>query len=92
MFIQRVFNHSAALMAGLVSRLIFSCWARGYEEHYGACEDAYAAHIGPLYLEVNQCFVLDHHDAHVGVRFPRCTTVTAVGSGVGCTWGIGSLR
>lgn len=70
MFVQRVFNHSAVLMAGLVSRLIFSRWARGYEEHHGACEDAYAAHIGPLHLEVNQCFVLDHHDAYVGVRIP----------------------
>ncbi len=30
MFTQRVFN--------LVSRLVFSRWARGYEEHHGACE------------------------------------------------------
>jgi hypothetical protein len=70
MFAQRLFNHSAALMAGLVSRLIFSRWARGYEEHHDACEDAYAAHIGPLHLEVNRCFVLDHDDAYVGIRIP----------------------
>lgn len=62
MFTQRVFN--------LVSRLIFSRWARGYEEHHGACEDAYAARIGPLHLEVNQCFVLDHDDAFISLRIP----------------------
>lgn len=70
MFVQRLFDHSAELMAGLVSRLIFSRWARGYEEHHGACEDAYAAHIGPLHLEVNRCFVLDHDDAFISIRIP----------------------
>lgn len=70
MVTQRVFNHSAALMAGLVSRLIFSRWARGYEEHHGACEDTSAAHIGPLHLEVNRCFVLDHEDAWISIRIP----------------------
>ena len=62
MFTQRVFN--------LVSRLIFSRWARGYEEHHGACEDAYAAFFGPLHLEVNECFVLDHDDAFISIRVP----------------------
>ena len=62
MFSQRVFN--------LVSHLIFSRWARGYEEHHGSCEDAYAAHIGPLHLEINQCFVLDHDDAFISIRIP----------------------
>ena len=70
MFTQRLFNHSASLMASLVSRLIFSRWARHYEEHHGACEDAYAAHIGPLHLEVNRCFVLDHDDAFISIRIP----------------------
>lgn len=70
MFVQRLFDHSAELMAGLVFRLIFSRWARGYEEHHGACEDAYAAHIGPLHLEVNRCFVLDHDDAFISIRIP----------------------
>ncbi len=70
MFAQRLFNHLAALMVSLVSRLIFSRWARGYEEHHDACEDAYTAHIGPLHLEVNRCFVLDHDDAYVGIRIP----------------------
>jgi hypothetical protein len=36
----------------------------------GACEDAYAAHIGPLHLEVNRCFVLDHDDAFISIRIP----------------------
>lgn len=54
----------------LVSRLIFSRRVVGYEEHHGACEDAYTAHIGPLHLEVNQCFVLDYHDARISVRIP----------------------
>ncbi len=62
MFARRLFN--------LVSRLIFSRWARGYEEHHGSCEDAYAAHIGPLHLEVNRCFVLDHDDAFISIRIP----------------------
>ena len=62
MFARRLFN--------LVSRLIFSRWARGYEEHHGSCEDAYAAHIGPLHLEINRCFVLNHDDAWISVRIP----------------------
>jgi hypothetical protein len=70
MFAQRLFNHSAELMAGLISRLIFSRWARGYEEHHGSCEDAYVARLGPLHLEVNRCFVLDHDDAFISLRVP----------------------
>jgi hypothetical protein len=62
MLAQHVFN--------FISRLIFSRWARGYQEHHGACEDAYAAHIGPLHLEINRCFVLDHHDAFISIRIP----------------------
>ena len=62
MFAQRLFN--------LVSQLIFSRWARGYEEHHGSCVDAYAARVGPLHLEVNRCFVLDHDDAFISIRVP----------------------
>lgn len=62
MFAQRLFN--------LVSRLISSRWAHGYEEYHGACEDAYAARLGPLHLEVNRCFVLDHDDAFISLRVP----------------------
>lgn len=62
MFSQKIFD--------LVQQLIFSRWARGYEEHHGACEDAYAARLGPLHLELNRCFVLDHDDASVSAHFP----------------------
>ncbi len=62
MLAQRLFD--------LVSRLIFSRWARDYEEHHGSCEDAYAARLGLLHLEINHCFVLDHDDAFVSVRIP----------------------
>lgn len=62
MFSQRVFN--------LVSHLIFSRWARDYEEHHGQCEDTYAARLGLLQLEINRCFVLDHDDAFISIRIP----------------------
>lgn len=53
-----------------VSRLILSPLARGYREHHGPCEDAYAATLGPLHLELNRCFVLDHEDATISIRVP----------------------
>lgn len=53
-----------------VSRLIASRWVHGYEEHNGHCEDAFYARFGPLHLEVNRCFVLDHDDARVFVQIP----------------------
>ncbi len=62
MFMQHLFN--------LVCRLIFSRWARDYEEHHGQYENAYAARLGPLHLEVNRCFVLEHDDAFISIRVP----------------------
>jgi hypothetical protein len=62
MFKQYLFN--------LISRLIFSHAACGYEEYHGQCEDAYAAHIGLLHLELNRCFVLDHRDATISLHIP----------------------
>lgn len=62
MFSQHIFN--------LVSHLIFSRWAREYEEHHGQCEDAYAARLGLLHLEINRCFVLDHDDTFISIRIP----------------------
>ena len=62
MFAQQLFK--------LVRWFIFSRWVRGYEEHHGACEDAYVARLGPLHLEINECFVLDHDDAFISVRIP----------------------
>ena len=52
----------------LVIRLIFCRMTRDYEEHHGAAEDTYAARIGLLYFEVNDCFVLDHADASISLR------------------------
>ena len=52
----------------LVVRLIFCRLARDYEEHHGAAEDTYAARIGPLFFEVNDCFVLDHADASISLQ------------------------
>lgn len=74
MFAQRLFSHAVALMADLIYRLIyrfiFSRWARDYEEHNDAYENVCAARIGPLHLEVNQCFVLEHDDASISARIP----------------------
>jgi hypothetical protein len=58
------------LLYNFIRRLISSRWARDYEEHHGRCEDACAARVGPLRLETNHCFVLDHDDACVGLRIP----------------------
>lgn len=62
MLAQRVFDS--------ISHLIFSRWARDYEEHHGSCESAYAARLGFLHLEINRCIVLEHDDAYVGIRLP----------------------
>ncbi len=53
-----------------ISRLISSRWARDHSAHHGSCENAYAARIGFLHLEVNHCFVLEHDDAFITVRIP----------------------
>jgi hypothetical protein len=71
MFDQWIFN--------LVCFLVFSRWARGYEEHHGACEEACTARIGPIYLEINRCFVLDHDDAFISLRIPTCGAPTLRG-------------
>jgi hypothetical protein len=52
----------------LVQRLIFSRWARNYQEYHTAHEDVYAAQFGPLHLETNQCIVLEHDDAFVSLQ------------------------
>lgn len=64
MFIDRL----SLLFYQLVMRLIFCRLARNYEEHHGSAEDTYAARIGPLFFEVNDCFVLDHADASISVQ------------------------
>ena len=54
----------------LISRLVFSRWARHYDEHHGPYEEACAANLGPLRLSANYCFVLDHRDAGVSLTLP----------------------
>lgn len=79
MFKQRLF--------AVVSDFIFSRWARGYEEHHGQCENAYAAWLGPLHLEVNHCFVVDHDDAYISARLPLPMRYAGGGG-----WGWGRLH
>ena len=54
----------------LISRLVFSRWARHYDEHHGPYEEACAANLGPLRLSANYYFVLDHRDAVVSLTLP----------------------
>ena len=61
-------NKLSHLFYRLVICLIFCRLARNYEEHHGAAEDTYAARIGPLFFEANDCFVLDHADASVSLQ------------------------
>jgi hypothetical protein len=70
------------LLFALIPRLIFSRLARNFVEHHGAREDAYAAWVGPLHLEINQCHVLDHEDVVIGTHFP-----TPLRRAQGWTWG-----
>ena len=62
MFAQRLFS--------LISRLVFSHWAHGYDEHHSPYEDTYVARFGRFHLEINRCFVLDHDDAQISIRIP----------------------
>jgi hypothetical protein len=52
----------------LVCRLIACRLARDYKEYHPSTEDSYVARIGPLHLEVNDCFVLDHSDASMSLQ------------------------
>jgi hypothetical protein len=62
MFSQLFFN--------LVERLVRCRWATDYTAHDGRCEESRAARLGPLQLELNDCFVLDHRDAAVSLTAP----------------------
>ena len=59
---KRIFN--------LIHFLLFSRWARHYDEHHSPYEDAYLASLGPFRLSANDCFVLDHRDAGVSLTLP----------------------
>ena len=75
MFIERL----SLLFYRLIIRLIFCRLIHDYEEHHGAAEDTYAARIGPLFFEVNDCFVLDHADASISLRMPSPWGLLEVG-------------
>jgi hypothetical protein len=68
--ITRLRQSLSLFLFNLIYRLLFSRWVRDYSEHHDSCEDAYSGRIGPLYLDVNECFVLDHRDASVGLCLP----------------------
>lgn len=70
MFKPTLFRLPAPLVAGLVARLLRSRWVRDYNEYHGACEVSCSARLGPLTLETNDCFVLDHADAGLSLRLP----------------------
>jgi hypothetical protein len=64
MFAQRV----SLQFYRLVSRLSACRLARDYAEYHGSAEDSYVARIGPVHLEINDCFVLDHADASMSLQ------------------------
>jgi hypothetical protein len=61
-------NRLSRWFYGLVRRLIASRLARDYKEYHASTEDSYVARIGPLHLEINDCFVLDHADASMSLQ------------------------
>lgn len=52
----------------LMQKILDSKFVRGVEAHHGPQEDVCAAYWGPLFLEISDCFVLDHRDASVSLR------------------------
>jgi hypothetical protein len=61
-------DNLSRLFYRLVTCLISCRLARGYAAYHSSAEDTCVAGIGPLRLEVNDCFVLDHADASICLR------------------------
>jgi hypothetical protein len=59
---QRLYN--------VVQWLLFSRLVRGYGEHHGPYEDVLLGYLLCFFLEINNCFVLDHRDASISFRVP----------------------
>jgi len=84
----------------LILRLVPSRWSRRVAEHHSPFEESVTARIGPIRLETNHCFVLDHADARVTVQIGKLAAgyVACVGSeavrqsGPVITWNGRSLR
>ena len=78
----------------LISKLIRSDRIRDYHTRESAYESSVTACIGPLQLEHNQCFVLDHRDSSVSVKLGRLALGFTVclgeeqvrQSGFNCLW------
>ena len=62
-----MFSH---LFVNLVARLLRSRWTRDRTEHHSPCEDSLTGRLGPLLLDENGCFVLDHEDAGLTLCVP----------------------
>ena len=69
-FSDRLYHRFALFLFNLIYRLLYSRLIRDYAEHHGACEDSINGRIGPLHLDANDCFVLDHRDASLALRLP----------------------
>ena len=54
----------------LHSRLMRSHWSHSHEGQQSAWEDTASARLGPLHLESNHAFVLDHSDIYLGIALP----------------------
>ncbi len=70
MLIQSFSNRFAALVTHLVPRLITSRWSGNVQERHTAWEESLSAQAGPIQLESNHSFVLDHSDFYLGLRIP----------------------
>ena len=53
-----------------VPRWLYSRWARDHKEQTSAWEESVSAWLGPIYLESNDVFVLDHADVYLGICLP----------------------
>ncbi|GJM42358.1 MAG: hypothetical protein DHS20C20_26400 [Ardenticatenaceae bacterium] len=53
-----------------VPRWLHCRWARDHQEHQSAWEETVSARLGPLYLESNDVFVLDHSDVYLAICLP----------------------
>jgi len=73
------------LVYHFIARLLFCRLAGNYEEQHTSTEDSLTARIGPLRLELNECFVLDHADAGIsadvdfGMSLPFWRSVITLG-------------
>ena len=54
----------------LHTHLMLSRWTHSQAEHSNAWEETVSARLGPLHLESNDVFVLDHSDVYLGICLP----------------------